>query len=83
MAKESEQKLRVELSCVNLVQTIPRELDKLHWIGEGMLTKLDIIFKALSINALRAQEQSAAIFVSYENGGLQVFLCFVRFLRKV
>ena len=49
MAKESEQKLRVELSCVNLVQTIPRELDKLHWIGEGMLTKLDIIFKALSI----------------------------------
>ena len=39
----------VELSCVNLVQTIPRELDKLHWIGEGMLTKLDIIFKGLSI----------------------------------
>ena len=38
--------------------------------------------EALSINALRAQKALAAIFVSYESGGLRVFSWFVRFLVK-
>ena len=40
--------------------------------------------EALSLLVLCAPsiKPSAAIFVSYENGGLRVFSCFVRFLVK-